>query len=266
MPDDAQQPVPLGDLEIAQRIAGAARSRSRAYREPTIEQLLSAFGEPKATDRACTRIASALALAGLRARPPLHEAQWGERIALRPTAGGTRSARALLGAGLLVLVVAGAAVAVVLSSGAGGGGDRTARALPATTAQATATQPPVTTATQPPTTTAAPAPARKQARRKAGRKRKRAKRPAPRGVTVRLVPGPQASYLCVDRGPGTPRTETTLSAPMTFKGRRIRINVGLSSVHVTVNGRPFALSGSPTGYDISLKKRAYLPRGQRPCA
>jgi hypothetical protein len=89
---------------------------------------------------------------------------------------------------------------------------------------------------------------------------------APTQVVVRLVPGPQASYLCVDHGPGTPETETTLSSPLTFKGKRVRINVGLSSVSVTVNGKPFALSGSPTGYDISVKRRAFLPQGQRPCA
>ncbi|MDX6657229.1 MAG: hypothetical protein QOH62_2022, partial [Solirubrobacteraceae bacterium] len=48
--------------------------------------------------------------------------------------------------------------------------------------------------------------------------------------------------------------------------KRIRINVGLSTVRVTVNGKPFALSGSPTGYLITPTKRAYLPQGRRPCA
>jgi hypothetical protein len=37
-------------------------------------------------------------------------------------------------------------------------------------------------------------------------------------------------------------------------------------VSVTINGKPFALASSPSGYDISLKSRAYLPQGQRPCA
>jgi hypothetical protein len=260
--DDAQQPVPLGDLEVAQRIAGAARSGSRADREPTIEQLLSAFGESEPTPEARTRIASALRLAGVRAQPTVHEAHPGERIALRPEGGGARSARALLGAGLLVLVVAGAAVAAALSGGGDGdGGGRAADALPAT-AQTTAA-PPATTATTPPTTaTTAPAPAKKKP---AKRKKKRAA-PKPKGVTVRLVPGPQASYLCVDHGPGTAEIETTLSAPQTFKGKRVRLNVGLSSVSVTVNGKPFALSGSPTGYDLTRTKRTFLPQGLRPCA
>jgi hypothetical protein len=261
--DDAQQPVPLGDLEVAQRIAGAARSGSRADREPSIEHLLSAFGEDEPTPEARTRIASALRLAGLSAKPSLHEAHPGERIALRLEGGARRSARALLGAGLLVLVLAGAAVAAALSGGGDGDGGRAADALPATT-QTTATAPASTATTPPTTATTAPASTKqKPAKRK---KKRAAPKPQPKGVTVRLVPGPQASYLCVDHGPGTAEIETTLSAPQTFKGKRVRLNVGLSSVSVTVNGKPFALSGSPTGYDLTRTKRTFLPQGQRPCA
>jgi len=82
--DESQQPVPVGDLEIAQRISGAARSGGRAEREPTLEQLLSAFGEAEPTPEARTRVASALTLAGLRATPTVHEAHPGERLKLRP--------------------------------------------------------------------------------------------------------------------------------------------------------------------------------------
>ncbi|HET8537150.1 MAG TPA: hypothetical protein VFL73_08220, partial [Solirubrobacteraceae bacterium] len=99
------------------------------------------------------------------------------------------------------------------------------------------------------------------------KKAKRKPKPAPpKQVVVHMVPGPQASYLCVDHGPGTAPIETTLASPQTFKGKRVRINVGLSSVTVTVNGKPFALAGSPSGYDIGVNHRAYLPQGQRPCA
>jgi hypothetical protein len=252
---EPQQPVPLGDLEIAQRIAGAARSGARADREPTLEQLLSAFGESEPTAEARTRIASALTLAGLRAQPSLHEAHPGERVTLRPAGGGGHG-RAFLGAGVIALVIAAAAVIAAVSGG-GGGNDHASDALPATTQQTTATTP-TTTATKPATTPAKPKTTKKR--------KKKAKPPAPKEVVVTLVPGPQASYLCVDHGPGTPETETTLSAPLTFKGKRVRINVGLSSVHVTVNGKNFALAGSPSGYDIGLKKRTFLPQGQRPCA
>ena len=260
MAEESQQPVPVGDLEIAQRIAGAARSGARADREPTLEQLLSAFGEAEPTPQARTRIASALTLAGLLATPTVHEAHPGERLKLRPPGGGGRS-RAVLGVGVLALVI-GAAAAVAALSG-GGGDDKNksaADALPATTTQTTATTPPATETT-PATTPTTPA------KKKTAKKKKAKPKPtAPTRVVVRLVPGPQASYLCVDHGPGTPTTETTLSAPLTFRGKRIRLNVGLSSVNVTVNGKPFKLAFSPSGYDIGLKKRTFLPQGQRPCA
>jgi hypothetical protein len=257
---EPQQPVPVGDLEIAQRIAGAARSGARADREPTLEQLLSAFGEGEPTPEARTRIASALTLAGLRATPTVHEAHPGERLKLRAPGGGGR-ARVLLGIGALVLVIAAAAVAAAMSDGGGGKDDRAANALPATTTTATTetTPPPTSTATTP----ATPAKPKKKAKKKTKAKPKPA---APKQVVVRLVPGDQASYLCVDHGPGTPETETTLSAPLTFKGKRVRLNVGLSSVHVTVNGKPFTLAFSPSGYDIGVTKRTFLPQGQRPCA
>ena len=264
MAGEPQQPVPVGDLEIAQRIAGSARSGGRSEREPTLEQLLGAFGEPEPTAQARTRVASALTLAGLRATPSVHEAHPGERVKLRPPASGGRGR---LGAGLaaLVAVIAAAAVLAAVTSGGGNGNDSASSALaPATTAATTATVPP-TTATVPATTATTPVPA-KPKKKPAPKKKRKRKPAAPKQVVVRLVPGPQASYLCVDHGPGTPTIETTLDSPQTFKGKRVRLNVGLNSVSVTINGKPFALASSPSGYDISLKGRAYLPQGQRPCA
>ena len=55
MATEPQQPVPVVDLEIAQRVAGAARSGGRAEREPTLEQLLGAFGEAEPTPEARTQ-------------------------------------------------------------------------------------------------------------------------------------------------------------------------------------------------------------------
>jgi hypothetical protein len=254
---EPQQPVPVGDLEIAQRIAGSARSGGRSEREPTLEQLLGAFGEPEPTAQARTRVASALTLAGLRATPSVHEAHPGERVKLRPPAGGGRG-RLVAGLAALIAVIAAAAVLAAVTSGGGNGNDSASSALaPATTA---------TTTTAPQTTATTPAPAKPKKKPATPKKKRKPKPAAPKQVVVRLVPGAQASYLCVDHGPGTPTIETTLASPQTFKGKRVRLNVGLNSVSVTINGKPFALASSPSGYDISLKGRAYLPQGQRPCA
>jgi hypothetical protein len=251
-----QQPVPVGDLEIAQRIARAARSGGRAEREPTLEQLLGAFGEAEPTDAARTRVASALTLAGLRATPTVHEAHPGERLKLRPPGAGGRG-RLLIGVGALALVI-GVAAAVAAISG-GGSGNKTADSLPAAppTQATTATTPPPTTTQATQTTPAKP---------KKKPKKKKPKPAPPKQVVVKLVPTDQASYLCVDHGPGTPTTETTLSSPLTFRGKRVRLNVGLSSVRVTVNGKPFQLAFSPSGYDLTPTKKTFLPQGVRPCA
>jgi hypothetical protein len=251
---EPQQPVPVADLEIAQRIAGAARSGSRAEREPTLEQLLSAFGEAEPTPEARTRIASALTLAGLGAQPTVHEAHPGERLKLR-VPGGRGRGRLLLAVGVLALAV-GAATAVAALSGGGNDNNGSVASAPPVATQTTPTTSP-TTATTPVTTPAKPT-------KKA--KKKKAKPAPPKQVVVKLVPTSQASYLCVDHGPGTATTETTLSSPLTFRGKRVRLNVGLSSVNVTVNGKPFKLAFSPSGYDIRVKKRSFLPQGQRPCA
>jgi hypothetical protein len=264
--DEPQLPVPLADLEIAQRIAASARSGGRAEREPKLEQLLEAFGESEPTPEARMRVSSALTLAGLRCTPSVQEAHPGERVKLRPQASGGRG-RVLLGIGALVAVIAAAAVVAAVVGSGGNGNKNASSALPAgttATAPATTATHEITVVTSPPAATP-----KKKAAAKPKPKPKpkpKAKPAAPAQVVVRLVPGDQASYLCVDHGPGTPTTETTLSSPLTFKGKRVRINVGLNTVRVTVNGKPFALAGSPSGYDIGVKNRAYLPQGQRPCA
>jgi hypothetical protein len=261
---EPQQPVPVGDLEIAQRIAGSARSGGRAEREPTLEQLLGAFGEAEPTAQARTRVASALTLAGLRATPSVHEAHPGERVKLRLPATGGRG-RAVLGVAALVAIVAAAAVVAALTGG-GSSKDKASSALPpAKTSTTPAPSTPTTTGDI--TVLTAPPPANAKKKQPAARKQRHKAAPAqPKRVVVRLVPGAQASYLCADHGPGTAPIETTLAAPQTFRGKRVRINVGLSSVSVTVNGKPLALVGSPSGYDITPKGSVFLPQGQRPCA
>jgi hypothetical protein len=63
------EPVPVRDLEVADRIAKAVRGGKPADRTPTIEQLVAAFGEAEPTLDARRRAARALALAGVAAVP-----------------------------------------------------------------------------------------------------------------------------------------------------------------------------------------------------
>lgn len=102
----------------------------------------------------------------------------------------------------------------------------------------------------------APKPARKKRRRVA------------RTVSLRIAPaGP--TYACVDRGPDTDVIyEGTLTGPRTFKGRRVRINLGRRAVTLTANGHRITVpAGSdPFGMDLRPRSRKLIPSGQRPCA
>jgi cytoskeleton protein RodZ len=92
--------------------------------------------------------------------------------------------------------------------------------------------------------------------------------PAPTSVTLQVrtsVP----TYACVDRGEGTPVIfEGTLDGSRTFRGRRLRVNLGKTSVQLRVNGKPVPLEPGPdpAGLEFSPKGRKELPVGQRPCA
>ncbi|HWH95568.1 MAG TPA: hypothetical protein VNT03_17035, partial [Baekduia sp.] len=58
----------------------------------------------------------------------------------------------------------------------------------------------------------------------------------------------------------------TLSGKDVFKAHRVRMNIGLASTKVTVNGNPVRLDGSPAGLDITRAGGAKaLPSGSRPC-
>jgi hypothetical protein len=101
---------------------------------------------------------------------------------------------------------------------------------------------------------------------------KPAKRPKPRAVArsvrVRISPvGP--AYACVDHGPGTKVVyEGTLTAPRTFRGRRVRLNLGRRTVALTFNGRRLRVptGADPIGFDFRPRGRTLIPSGQRPCA
>jgi len=120
--------------------------------------------------------------------------------------------------------------------------------------------------TPPPTTTT---PARKKPAEKPAKKKEKPKKPAvPRTVKLRIVPaGP--TYVCVDKGAGTPVVyEDTLRGPRSFVARHLRINLGRRAVTLRANGRTVRIpAGSePIGYDFRPKAYRTIPAGQkRPC-
>ncbi|WCB94281.1 hypothetical protein DSM104299_03013 [Baekduia alba] len=292
--------VPLGDAAIATEIAQAAARGRGADRAPTLEQLLAAFGEHAPTDAARRRVAAALRVAGMGVRPDLLTAEPGQRLLLLPpgASGGRSRGRAVLGLVGVGVVLAVAAAGASLLGSDGSGNDRASDSLPpgttttpaltqaettATTATDTAptdttTTPTDTTTTQTTTTPSADdqaaADAAERRRKRAARlKRQRAaaaarkRATASKAVTVRVDATNRPTFLCVEDGKGNQLFGGTLSAKKVFKGRRIRINVGLASTRITVNGNPVRLNGSPDGLDITRAGGAKtLPLGKRPCS
>jgi hypothetical protein len=272
------EPVSVRDLEVADRIARGVRSGRAADRRPTVEQLVAAFGEAEPTADARRRAGRALALAGVATVPDLLETSPGQRVLLEVRH--VRRRRALF-LGLLALMTLFAAAA--LATQVDLGSSNTAADLPAGTTTATAAATTATNTVAPETTTtAATARATSAKRRRARRvRRARARRAAARRararrvgaagaaarrrVTVRLSAS-SPTFLCVD-GDGRQLFDGTLTGSRTFRGRVVRLNVGLGpSTRVTANGRPVPLTASPTGVELTPKRRTLLPLGSRPCA
>lgn len=291
--------VPLGDAAIATEIAQAAARGRGADRAPTLEQLLAAFGESAPTDAARRRVAAALRVAGMGVRPDVLTAEPGQRLLLLPpgTSAGRSRGRGLLGlVGVAAVLIAAAAGASLLDRGK----PQTADSLPSgTTASMT---PPASTAVPAPATTptettptdtagtdttatsttlsdadaeaAAAAKARRERAARAKRRReqeaaaaaRRRAATASKQVTVRVDATARPTFLCVDDGKGNDLFSGTLSGKKVFRGKRIRMNIGLASTLITVNGNPIRLNGSPDGLDITRAGGAKtLPLGQRPC-
>ncbi len=148
---------------------------------------------------------------------------------------------------------------------------------PATTPAETA---PTDTSTTPTTTTDAEAEAeadaaeeRARERRRATERRRaraRARREAAarrrRAVTVRVdTTGRRPTFLCVEDQNGRRLFSGTLNGRRIFKGREIRLNVGLASTIIKVDRRTISLDSSPDGVAISRTGVRDLPLGQRPC-
>jgi cytoskeleton protein RodZ len=90
----------------------------------------------------------------------------------------------------------------------------------------------------------------------------------PRRVILRIEPELE-TYVCLDRGEGTGVFfEQILSEPRTFRGRRIRANLGNTSVAVTANGEPVDVGTGPdpVGFVFTPGSSTPLPSGERPCA
>ncbi|MDX6727001.1 MAG: hypothetical protein QOK49_1806 [Baekduia sp.] len=294
-PGPAEPEVPLADAAIATQIAQAAAKGRGADRAPTLEQLLAAFGEREPTLAARRRVRAALAVAGLGVRPDLLNAEPGQRLMLLPPGAGAGPSRGRAVAGLAALaVVLGLAIGGASLFGKSSTNDRASDSLaaetstfaPPATATATASTatpapattpsdatPAATTTTATTTTPAAPSAAEIQALRhkraariRAQRRKQAAVQAARRTVTVRVDASARPTFLCVDDGQGRQLFGGTLTGRKTFKGRRVRLNVGLASTRVTVNGNAVTLNGSPAGLDITRTGGAReLPLGNRPC-
>ncbi len=93
-------------------------------------------------------------------------------------------------------------------------------------------------------------------------------KPSPRRVTLRVVPQ-DPTYVCLDDGRGKIVFEGILQEARTFRGKRLRINLGKTSAKLRVNGRrvPIEPGSQPVGFAFTPRGgRKDLPAGQRPCA
>jgi cytoskeleton protein RodZ len=104
-----------------------------------------------------------------------------------------------------------------------------------------------------------------QPRRERPERREEPRRP--RRVALRIDPEVE-TYVCLDRGPGTEVFfEQILTEPQTFRGRRLRVNLGNTSVAVTANGEPVDVGSgpNPVGFEFTPRSTTPVPLGERPC-
>ena len=88
-------------------------------------------------------------------------------------------------------------------------------------------------------------------------------------VKLKVVPS-QATYMCLDDGQGTKLFEGTISSPQSFRERRrIRINLGLGTAALYVNGERYRYprTADSVGFEFTRNGDAKkLALGDRPCA
>jgi cytoskeleton protein RodZ len=112
--------------------------------------------------------------------------------------------------------------------------------------------------------------AKKPKKKKQSTTPKPAPKPKPTTVRLKIVPS-SATYLCVDRGLGTPIVyQGTTVDPQVFRGKRLRVNIGnASTVRVSSNGKRVSLPAGATilGYEFTPTHARPIPASQtRPCA
>ena len=93
------------------------------------------------------------------------------------------------------------------------------------------------------------------------------KPPAPTRVALRVVPATPTG-VCVDRGAGTPVIfENTIDSAQTFRGKRVRINLGKRDVQLVKNGKQVQVTPGPesAGFDFTPRRTRELDSGERPC-
>jgi cytoskeleton protein RodZ len=104
-----------------------------------------------------------------------------------------------------------------------------------------------------------------QPRRERPERREEPRRP--RRVALRIDPEVE-TYVCLDRGEGTEVFfEQILTEPQTFRGKRLRVNLGNTSVAVTKNGEPVEVGSgpNPVGFEFTPGATTPVPLGERPC-
>ena len=93
--------------------------------------------------------------------------------------------------------------------------------------------------------------------------------PAPEQVVLRIVPDGE-TYVCLDRGPERePFFEGIIAEARTFRGKRLRLNLGRRGVEMTANGEAVAVEPSPepVGFEFTPGESREIPSGEdRPCA
>jgi cytoskeleton protein RodZ len=143
---------------------------------------------------------------------------------------------------MLIGLVVVAVVAALLVIGLVGGDDEGSKGQQAGGETTTETQPPTETEREPPA--------------------------RPRRVVLRIVPN-NPVYVCVDTGPETDVIfNGIIDSPQTFRGRRLRVNLGKTDVQVTQNGKPVQIEPGPepVGFAFTPRSTKSLPLGERPCA
>jgi cytoskeleton protein RodZ len=94
------------------------------------------------------------------------------------------------------------------------------------------------------------------------------KKPAPpKRVALRVVPV-TPTYVCVDRGVGTPVVfEGTIDKEERFHGKRVRVNLGKRDIGVWKNGKRVKVTpgAEPVGFLFTPRHTRELPLGERPC-